>query len=311
MTSLKVKMLGKFCVQLDGEIWLSQESLKTRELFCYLLTHPAPRHRREHLAEMLWSESSTSAAKKYLRQALWQLQSKFAANQKEPSRQLFSADTEWLSFHPDLDVWTDVREFEQACETLRDPSPPDQVRVQDLKQAVQLYQGDFLEGWYQDWCLCERERLQNQYLTLLDKLIGYCEENRQYELGIVYSERLLQHDSAGERAHQQMMRLKHLSGDRTGALRQYECCVKALRDEFGVQPGRSTRELYEAIRSDQILSAVSLPAAALCDRELRARSFDDLLSQLRSFQQILASLQQQAQQWIRVIEQVDSGSGKD
>jgi len=28
---------------------------------------------------------------------------------------------------------------------------------------VDLYQGDLLEGWYQDWLLCERERLQNMF----------------------------------------------------------------------------------------------------------------------------------------------------
>ncbi|MGH9768785.1 MAG: bacterial transcriptional activator domain-containing protein, partial [Blastocatellia bacterium] len=42
-------------------------------------------------------------------------------------------------------------------------------------------------------------------------------------------------DPACERTHQQMMRLKHLAGDRTGAMRQYDRCVKALCQELGVQ----------------------------------------------------------------------------
>jgi len=40
-----------------------------------------------------------------------------------------------------------------------------------LQEAVRLSYADLLEGWYQDWCLYERERLQNIYLLILDKLM--------------------------------------------------------------------------------------------------------------------------------------------
>jgi hypothetical protein len=36
-----------------------------------------------------------------------------------------------------------------------------EAQAQLLKDAVNLYCGDLLEGWYQDWCLFERERLQS------------------------------------------------------------------------------------------------------------------------------------------------------
>src|SRR5262249_23666973 len=196
-------------------------------LFCYLMIHRAPLHQREHLAEMLWCDSPKSTAMKNLRQTLWQLQRKFVSQQNGSSYQLFSSDSEWLSLHPDLEMWTDVREFEKASECLRGPSELNDACAQILQHAVQLYQGDLLEGWYQDWCLYERERLQNLYLSILNKLISYCEKHKEYEAGIRYGERMLKYDFAGERTHQQMMRLKHLSGDRTGALRQYEQCVKA------------------------------------------------------------------------------------
>lgn len=307
MPSLRVKMLGEFCAQFEGTVWKWPENCKTRELFCYLVIHHPSRHRREHLAEILWCNSPTTTAKKNLRQALWQLQSKFGSQQMGTSCQLFSTDSEWLSLHPELDVWTDVRTFLQACAYLRGSSELDDAHAQTLEQAVQLYQGELLEGCYQDWCLYERERLQNLYLTILDRLIGYCEKHHKYEAGISYGECILKYDMAGERAHQQIMRLRHLSGDRTGALRQYEQCVRSLRDELGVQPGHRTRELYEQIRSDQISSTVLTTSAASACEDPRQLSPADLLSQLRIFQETLAGLQQQAQQWIQVIERFDSG----
>ena len=42
-----------------------------------------------------------------------------------------------------------------------------------------VYRGDLLEGCYQDWCLFERERLQNAYLAMLDKLMVRCHGDRR------------------------------------------------------------------------------------------------------------------------------------
>ena len=62
-------------------------------------------------------------------------------------------------------------------------------------------------GWYEDWCLSEHERLQNMYLKMLDKLMGYCEAHGQVNSGLAYGEQVLRYDRASERTYQRMMRL--------------------------------------------------------------------------------------------------------
>src|SRR5438128_1039451 len=57
-----------------------------------------------------------------------------------------------------------------------------------------LYRGDLLEGWYSDWCLYERERLQHMYLAMLDKLMEYSESHQEYETGQTYGMRALRYD---------------------------------------------------------------------------------------------------------------------
>src|SRR5438876_1093845 len=96
--------------------------------------------------------------------------------------------------------------------------------------------GYLLQGCYQDWCLCERERLQQLYLGALDRLMEYSEIHGEYAAGLTYGGRILRLDCARERTHRGMMRLYHLNGDRTAALRQYERCAATLKKELGVLP---------------------------------------------------------------------------
>jgi DNA-binding SARP family transcriptional activator len=137
-----------------------------------------------------------------------------------------------------------------------------------VQEALQLYSGALLDGWYHEWCLYERERFLTMYLAMCDKLIGYCEAESRYDEGVAYGLRILRHDRARERTHRALMRLYYLAGDRTGALRQYERCAAALSDELGVRPARSTAALYEQISAERVergtrIEAGSGPPAAM------------------------------------------------
>jgi DNA-binding SARP family transcriptional activator len=160
---------------------------------------------------------------------------------------------DWVSFNPGSDVWVDVAVFEKAFSVAREVAGHhlNASQAQTLDQAIQLYQGDLMEGWYQDWCLCERERLQTNYLIMLDKMMSYCEAHQKYETGLAYGLRVLRYDRAREVTHRRLMRLYYLADDRTAALRQYEHCVAALNEELGVKPSRLTVALYDQIRLDE------------------------------------------------------------
>src|SRR5262249_56752701 len=97
----------------------------------------------------------------------------------------------------------------------------DGSQAEALRNAVTLYQGDLLEGCYHDWCVYERERLQSDYLSMLDKLMSWCEAHRDYEAGLQYGHRVLRYERARECTHRRLMRLYYLPGDPTPALPQY------------------------------------------------------------------------------------------
>ena len=302
MATLRLQLFGRFCATYDGRELYSFEAGKVQDLLCYLLLHRKP-HARETLAGLFWGESSTSQSKKYLRQTLWQLQATVESSLGPLNRRVALVEADWVRLNPALDLWLDVAEFERACSLVNGISSRelDANSAQSLHEAAQLYTADLLEGCYQDWCLYERERLQNLYLTTLDTLISYSEANKEYQRGLSYAAEILRYDPARERAHCQMMRLYHAAGDRTAALRQYQRCVVALKNELGVHPSARTIKLMKIIHSGESDSA-SLHRSEELTPESVTHLLPEVLAHLKEVRATLSNIQRQVRRDIRTVE---------
>lgn len=249
---LTVHLFGKLQLENDQQTPCDVPGGKAQELFCYLLLHRHGLQAREAVATLLWPDCETAKSKKSLRQVLWQLQRALNSPFKNWGCQPLTINSESIALDGDGSLTTDVELFEKAYREVRDLAGQsmDPAHVRAAQLAVDLYRGDLLEGCYQDWCLLERERLQNCYLSLLDKLICHCQNQGDYRRGIDYGERVLRLDRAHERSHQHLMWLHYLNGDRTAALRQYERCRAALQEELGVEPSWETKKLSDQLRAD-------------------------------------------------------------
>jgi DNA-binding SARP family transcriptional activator len=254
---LQVRLLGRFEVSAAGNHVRAFETPgKVQELLGYLLLFRGRPHRRESVADALWTDAGWPSSRKSLRQALWHLQAVLEETVGS-GRPLLEVDQEWIAISPDADFYLDVQEFEDTFDGVRGRQGEELADEQaaTLRQAVAVYRGDLLEGWYDDWCVFDRERLKSIYLAILDKLLGYCESRCQWDSGLVYGGHILRYDRAHERTHWRMMRLHYLAGDRTAAVRQFEECAAALHRELGIRPGELTTELYEEICADRSIAA--------------------------------------------------------
>jgi DNA-binding SARP family transcriptional activator len=282
MGTLNGTLFRILSVEYDGQVLSLLNSQKVRQLLAYMLLDPARAHSRERLAEALWSDKSTDQARKALRQTLWQLQS---ACEADPPILLVQND--YMQLNPDLDIHTDVavleRAYAQVCGLRGSEISDEDART--LQQAVRLYNGELLEGWYDDWCLAPRERLETYYLTILSKLVAYHEVRQEYEVGLLYARRILEKDVTHEETHRRVMRLLYLAGDRIGAIRQYERCAESLREELDVEPSQQTRRLHVLICADRLTMAAEQAAPA------------ELLDQIQSLQAQLISIRTHVQQF--------------
>jgi len=302
MPDLSFHLFGKFSALCDSQPLKGLDASKDQQLLSFLLIRRNQHHSREAVASMFWEDQSTERSKKYLRQSLWHLQAALGGPQNGQSNYLLG-EHDWLRMNPSERPWSDVEEFEKAFNAAQGISATQlsEPQAKQLKDAVALYRDDLLTGWYQDWVLFERERLQNEYLLLLDKLIAYSELHHEYEQSQTYAGNILRYDPARERTHRQLMRLYYLSGDRTAALRQYERCVGALRRELGVTPERRTVDLYQQIKADQFDPA-KRSEPNLSEMVTTSSDSVDLIGCLKQIQGMLSSIQQRIQRDLRALE---------
>lgn len=309
MAAFRIRLLGKFAVWYAGQELLSLDAYKAQELLSYLLVHRDQVHSRESLAGLLWGESSTAQSKKNLRQVLWRLQSALDGCAPNETARVLLVDQEWVRVNPEADLTLDVAVLEHAFSRVQGvPGQElDEHDAASLRTAADLYVADLLEGWYQDWCLQERERIQHMYLSILDKLMSYCEAHELYEDGLTYGERILLRDRARERTHRQVMRLQYLGGDRTGALRQFDRCVHALREELDVVPSERTIALSNQIRADRLDGQEIAPVVPAAPSPPAMVTLREVLDRLHQVDSALASAQATLRQDIALVEKVVYG----
>lgn len=295
MSTIRIEMLGDLRVRPESAVECKQSS-KAHELLCYLLVHRDRPRNREQLSELLWPGGAPERTRKYLRQALWQLQH-VRDDARPTTPRLVVTDGTWVRINPAAAVDLDLDRFEDAYTRCGVPGGAalDRESAATLGAAVQLYRGDLLEGWYQDWCRLERDRFRNMFQSMLDRLLAHSTACGEYQAGEAYGLRSLRYDPARERTHRALMELYLAAGEQGAALRQFRACHDALGTELGVRPSRETVALHERVRR-----ASGDPERP--EQAARLAPVSDLLDRLRDVRGALADIERQVTRDIRTIE---------
>jgi two-component SAPR family response regulator len=305
MEALHISLLGRFDVRCGEETLDCLSAHKAQEMLCYLLLHRDRPHRREALTSLMWPTCTATQSMKSFRHTLWQLRAALDTDNLAMDGKLLLVDLEWIGINPEAGFWLDVAEFERVYSSVQGVPGRElqDLAAETVREVLDLYRGDLLEGCYQDWCILERERLRQMYLTLIEKQMVYCEVHAKYQAGLEYGIRALRCEAAQERIHRRLMRLHYLAGDRIASLRQYERCVAVLRQELGVAPSPRTIMLYKEIRSSHLLDPDETRPEGRSAAPGKTWSTSAQTSHcLTSLQLMLVQMQRQLQEAIDTIE---------
>jgi len=297
---LHIYMLGQFRVALDGFASAAKVTHTCQALLAYLLLQRHRSHPRDALAGLFWPDFSQERARSSLNTTLWRLRQALESNGTPRGTYLLSASTGEVGFNPDSEHWVDAAAFEaQSRQVLAKPiEAMEAADAHALEKALQLYAGELLEGFYDDWALRERERLRSVYLNGLAHLMYYYKHQKAYQESLVYARRILDQDPLREEIHREIMRLHLVNGQRALAMRQYEVCCELLADELGIPPMEETRALHaEMVNETGARPTPAIPGHASID-------YPHLLQQLQQAIEGFEEARSQVQRAIQLVEQL-------
>lgn len=242
--AVRVRLLGGFSVSVGARSveegrWRSRKAAALVKLLALEAGH---RVHRDRAMQLLWPELDVKAAANNLRGALYAARRVLEVGPFAASCYLPYED-DMLALCPRGSLWVDVEAFEDAAASARRMGNPEAYRA-----AIGLYAGDLLpEDLYEAWAEGRREDLRREHLALLVEAAALHEEREEYGSAAEALRRALANEPAHEGAGAGLVRLYALSGDRKGALRQYERLREALERELGAEPAAETTRLREEI----------------------------------------------------------------
>ena len=214
---LIVNLFGSAWLLFDGAPWTFSAPPACLALLAYVALRRQP-VRRAVIAAALWPDQTDAEARANLRRHVHRLKRALPVVK----------GSEWLLDEGGGLAWNhDVAQVDVAS-FLTDVA--DGERAAD---AVDLYRGDLLEGYEDEWLTIERERLRMLYLGALQRLCAARRRSRDLPAAIGYAERLLAEDDLNEDALRELVSARYEEGDRASALATFERFVRRLRAALG------------------------------------------------------------------------------
>jgi LuxR family maltose regulon positive regulatory protein len=249
--SLHVQTLGRFAITRGDQMILADEwhRDKARSLFQLLLVNQGRFLTREEIAAVLWPEADETAAEGQFKVTLNALHKVLEPDRPARAPTLF-VQRRGSSYGLNLQapLYVDNIFFEELIAQGDRATDEPAAAIEAYSQATRLYRGDLMpDAIYDDWSRPERERLRRLYLTTATRLaeLLVAEDDPAQAAGVC--EEVLRHDACWEAAYQVLIEAHLQQGDRVAALRVYERCTQALRDELGVEPTPQTLALHSQI----------------------------------------------------------------
>lgn len=206
---------------------------------------------RQEIGFLFWADETESQARRNLNRLLSYLHASL------PQGEMLLLGKNAVQVNPEL-VQSDARRFERMCTN---------GSVESVQEAVTLYRGDFLEGFYLPnspeydfWLTEERARYERLYLSGLSKLVEAHIKAGEYLQAIPYALKCLELDSLAEEMHRSLIVCFAATGRRAAAQAQYEQMVVTLERELGVKPLPETIASYQSSLRGDLPAAHTVPA---------------------------------------------------
>lgn len=252
------KLLGSFSYALPGERDLTNETddilhekgeysavpgkvgKKAMAFLQYLVVNHARNITVEELIDAFWTEKNSSDPANALRNMLFKVRS-LLKTMFPDQEDLLQTGQGCYRWNPGVKIELDVEQFEKICLRARQNQ---KKSLELLRQAVAVYQGDFLSGNDSEWAGTARQYYKTLYLDACKLLLPMLEEKEEWMEIISICSQAYQIDFCVEEFTTYQMQAFIAVGQPEQAVERYQAFHKQMLKELGMPPTERIEQLY-------------------------------------------------------------------
>jgi DNA-binding SARP family transcriptional activator len=257
---LRLKVLGHF-VLAEGSRAIAMPGVRDRALLAFLAITGVP-HSRERLASLLWSSRGDEQARQSLRQSV--------ATIRKLGVPVLADGRERIGLASMISC--DAQDFASRCAA---------GTLDELRQAVELYEGNLLADWtanlpdFEEWIIAERARFATMAVQVVLRLLAWSTPRLEPAERLFLARKALGLDPYLEEAHRQEMMALIDMGLRGEAILAYQSFAASLQRDLGIAPDAETAAVAALAKTPAgtTKEARSMPPAATKARRPRLAVF--------------------------------------
>lgn len=248
---VSVRLLGGFCLQY-GNSFVNDEmnrSLKLWNVLSYLIVHRDRLIPQSEFIDVFWPDDHSSNPANALKTLLYRIRTLLDPVFGPELSPILSQRGSY-SWNRSVACQLDVDLFESLCRQAETAALDPRERISLYRQALALYQGDFLPKLADEWWVVPiSAHYHGLYLSAVKAMADLLDETGEYEEMEQICTKAVQIDPLEEAIHVLLVRGLLRQGKNTAALNQYDQATELLYRNLGVKPSQELRALYTAIMS--------------------------------------------------------------
>jgi LuxR family maltose regulon positive regulatory protein len=244
---ISLSVLGEMKLFIRGkEIPDDKWVRKIRKLiFAYILLNKKSLT-KDSLIDLFYPDSEPENANSVFHQTLSNIRSIFKwaisgeKDKKQNVPEFIMYENQRLTLNPNYIYYIDAFEFENLYKKGNAAGVSEKSKLEYFENALDLYKGEFLEGYYQPWCEELREKYTNFYFSILDSVIEIYKEAQNNEKLAEYSRKLIKADNLNEDAYLNVIEAELAMNFPEKAKDVYKAMLKTFKKGLGEEPSPGT-----------------------------------------------------------------------
>jgi ATP/maltotriose-dependent transcriptional regulator MalT/DNA-binding SARP family transcriptional activator len=248
---LAIRMLGPVEIIRDSlppitpiteDAWTTK---RARAIFCFIASRRYCCASKEAIFETFWNEEESEAITRNFHPTVARIRRALNINHPLRHNFLLYREGDYL-LNPDFAYQIDLQDFDRLLAESEEARRAGQLDrcISCSEAAIQLYRGEFMQGYADQWVQEQRRYYRDRYLCLLDRLVQAAQKAEEWPRSLRFALLLLRDDPFREDIHCCIMRAYAEQGNRVAINEQYETLCSLLRTALDVEPSAETTKFY-------------------------------------------------------------------